>query len=133
MVMPNKLSDERRTTYHALGVTDGSLQIEKRVWARCDTGFGGGWWDTEDRRIKWKNGAGEVPKQRGYKRTVGLKTTDEIEGFSGSAMDAAVTYRNKLEGQLIEAKLAVARLKVSVQAADDAAGEEWEKWLARLE
>ena len=126
--MPNKLSDERRTTYHALGVTDGSLQIEKRVWARCDTGFGGGWWNVEDRRIKWKNDAGEVPKQRGYKRPVGLKTTDEIEEFSRSALGAAMTYRNKLEGQLIEAKQVVTQLKASVQAADDAAGDEWERW-----
>ena len=126
--MPNKLSDERRTTYHALGVTDGSLQIEKRVWARCDTGFGGGWWNVEDRRIKWKNDAGEVPKQRGYKRPVGLKTTDEIEEFSRSALGAALTYRNKLEGPLLEAKQVVTQLKASVQAADDAAGDEWERW-----
>jgi hypothetical protein len=109
--MPDKLSDERRTTYHALGVTNGSLQIEKRVWARCDTGFGGGWW--------------------GYKRRGGLMTTDEIEEFSRSALGAAMTYRNKLEGQLIEAKQVVTQLKASVQAADDAAGDEWERWLAR--
>ena len=128
--MPHRLSDERRTTYHVTTPLqpDGSLllQIEERVWAqraRADE-----WWNVEDRRIKWKNDAGEVPKQRGHKRLVGLKTTDEIKEFSTSVMGAAMTYRKSLEEQLVEAKQAVTRLRAGIQAADDVVTVEWEQW-----
>jgi hypothetical protein len=128
--MPHRLSDERRTTYHVTTPLqpDGSLllQIEERVWARCDTGFGGGWWEIN--HVSQANGGGEVLKQRGYKRRGGLMTTDEIEEFSTSVMGAAMTYRESLEEQLIEAKQAVTRLKASIQAADDAVNVEWEQW-----